>query len=1300
MCHMTVAWSKLGKAKGEDGKDGEDGEDGKDGADGKDGVSGGSSIFSDVKWDNDNVWFYLTDGTVITIPKRDGTGLVIKFSVEQGVALVPGTTLKVRYNILGGDDQTLVRLVNTSVDDADVITAVVKPLSASHGEIYIYIEEYDLDDEREEIFWDENFGDVTIEEALFSNFTILVSVSDGSGNSILKSLNFVEGVVDSITDAYIVDAVSGSVTAEITTNVAEDFYEVVIDQKALPWLSYVPTKATMRTDELVFSYKENTSDKFRTAFVELKNEMNQVLESFVIVQRSTIAGDIVQFADDKVKRVCVGRYDKNLDGELTYEEIATVTDLTNLFLLEKNITSFDELEYFTSVTKIPDELFKNCEKLVSVKLPEGIKVIGSRAFDNCKSLKEIEIPEGIEGYFEYEFSASGIGSYCFSGCSSLEKVVLPSTLIALPEGCFYGCVALKNISLPSGIESIPYGCFWGCTSLESVEVSSVIRSIGARAFASCSYLSAFDLSAVENIGHDAFYGSGLKEAVMMSSELTTIGECTFAGCENLEKVILPESFVFIARSAFERCTCLRNIEFPESLETIGLDAFAGSALEGKLIEGTNIKALVIPAKVNHVNQGAFEGCKNLSAVKMLPVYPPDNYGRMFDSYIPIYVHPESVEAYKSASGWSEYTILPYDMMSVSLGLSVAAGSGVEYDESSFKVPVSVTVTGEKDKLSSVEEFGYYVKTVDDYRDTMIEYYPVEALNKLVECKINVNSAAVSFDYENYQISGSFTMGAYIRMLDGTIVTYANTPLEFVYDSKPSVTFTGVEIKSVDSGYVKFELECLVEGACWINGWDAYGIGEGYIYDFSRPRKDGVASLSGTWIPSSGVSEDMYIYARYYDQKYCEYFTNYLHLSFDASGNASAEITDAVGPMSVSLRDFLYADEGDSWYTLSGYISQISNRDYGNCYITDGDYEVYVYGITKTQVANNDKSFASLNLKVGDYVTICGKRSSYKGEAQVGGAYYVSHKVYAQDIYDTEVSDFLNYYEPNVHTLYRLTGTISSVVNTTFGNFYMFDQYGNEVYVYGLRKDKNAGNQTFAELGIESGDVVTIVGYRSEYGGVHQMENAYYESHTEGLTPTAGQLVDLGLSVKWAGWNVGASKPEEYGGYYSWGELTTKSVYNNDSYAYYSSVDNEFQFIGEQISGTQYDVAYSEWGDGWRLPTYMECYELYNDCEWIPGAYNNVAGSFVVGPNGNNIFIPYAGYIWNEEYGSVGKFANIWTGSDYDSWYSTQAYELHCSMTHENGVRDWGKSYGISVRPVFSGSQVGGGSESGGFEGEE
>jgi uncharacterized protein (TIGR02145 family) len=181
------------------------------------------------------------------------------------------------------------------------------------------------------------------------------------------------------------------------------------------------------------------------------------------------------------------------------------------------------------------------------------------------------------------------------------------------------------------------------------------------------------------------------------------------------------------------------------------------------------------------------------------------------------------------------------------------------------------------------------------------------------------------------------------------------------------------------------------------------------------------------------------------------------------------------------------------------------------------------------------------------------------------------------------------------------------------------------------------------------------------------------------TSATGEAIDLGLSVKWASCNVGASSPEEYGGYYAWGETEEKSDYEESTYKYYNSSTDSYIDIGSSISGTQYDVAHVKWGGNWRMPTDEEFKELCDKCTKSWTKYNGVKGWRFVGPSGKSIFLPAAGCRWGTDVGGQGYNGRYWSGticSDVSiyAWYLDFSDGL---VDPSNNYRD----YGFSVRPV-------------------
>ena len=138
-------------------------------------------------------------------------------------------------------------------------------------------------------------------------------------------------------------------------------------------------------------------------------------------------------------------------------------------------------------------------------------------------------------------------------------------------------------------------------------------------------------------------------------------------------------------------------------------------------------------------------------------------------------------------------------------------------------------------------------------------------------------------------------------------------------------------------------------------------------------------------------------------------------------------------------------------------------------------------------------------------------------------------------------------------------------------------------------------------------------------------------------------VDLGLSVKWACCNIDATTPEDYGGYYAWGETESKNNYDWNSYKWYNNNFTKYVIYryyepyidNKPILDLEDDVAHAKLGGDWRMPTAAEIDELINECTWQYTFIKGVAGHIVTGPNGNSIFLPCAGYRENKNVKEVG-----------------------------------------------------------------
>lgn len=185
-------------------------------------------------------------------------------------------------------------------------------------------------------------------------------------------------------------------------------------------------------------------------------------------------------------------------------------------------------------------------------------------------------------------------------------------------------------------------------------------------------------------------------------------------------------------------------------------------------------------------------------------------------------------------------------------------------------------------------------------------------------------------------------------------------------------------------------------------------------------------------------------------------------------------------------------------------------------------------------------------------------------------------------------------------------------------------------------------------------------------------------------PDALEAVDLGLSVMWANCNLGAQSPEEYGGYFGWGDPTGELWDGNGIYkqagAFVWNTDN---FGGmnppTEIGGTSLDVVTAHWGAGWHTPSGYEAYELSSRCEWKLRSQGGRNWYEVIGPNGNSIIIPLAGV-----YGIIPRKGTslLMEGplhTNSSGWYWTSTI---CDSPGTSATRGYAVGQGVSTAWMF------------------
>ena len=160
--------------------------------------------------------------------------------------------------------------------------------------------------------------------------------------------------------------------------------------------------------------------------------------------------NVIQFEDEAVKAICVGYWDFDNDGELSYNEAAKVTDITNVFR-GTNISTFNEFQYFTGLTEVSKYTFTGCEDLIRIIIPQNVNIIDEHAFANCTNLARITL----------NTSLTTIGIYAFGNCSSLKTITIPSSVTTIRGSAFYLCKILSTIyctptTPPTGLDNYTF----------------------------------------------------------------------------------------------------------------------------------------------------------------------------------------------------------------------------------------------------------------------------------------------------------------------------------------------------------------------------------------------------------------------------------------------------------------------------------------------------------------------------------------------------------------------------------------------------------------------------------------------------------------------------------------------------------------------------------------------------------------------------------------------------------------------------------------------------------------------------
>lgn len=460
-------WTQLGKATGEDG-------------------IGGDSMFSgvDYKTSTDYVIFTLADGTQIKLPTWSA------FEALQRLCNETNTNLSALQTIV------------TALQNNDYITSV-DPLT-ENGKVVGY----------------------TIKFAK-SNPIVIYNGKDGTdgvdGNTpVIGVKKDGDGIYYWTLDGEFIIVDGQKIKAQGTdgSDGADGVTPKLEIREGYWWISY--DNGTNWT-QLGKATGEDGKDADSIKITQDENNVYFELADGTVITISktgqSVDPNIIQFADENVKKLCVGMWDTNGDLELSYDEAATVTSLGTTFTGNSEIQIFNELKHFTGLTVL-DDAFSGCSNLWKVTIPVNVesmtfnnfkgcvslktitfekgsklkaftgghdnnyKILG--AFLDCKSLTTIEIPASVES-LGTAFKGSSLRTITFEKGSKLKSITGGYQNKDNYSGALSDCKALTFIEIPASVETIEIAAFKGCSSLEMItfekgsklESISGVRDLGA-----------------------------------------------------------------------------------------------------------------------------------------------------------------------------------------------------------------------------------------------------------------------------------------------------------------------------------------------------------------------------------------------------------------------------------------------------------------------------------------------------------------------------------------------------------------------------------------------------------------------------------------------------------------------------------------------------------------------------------------------------------------------------------------------------------------------------------------------------
>ena len=339
----------------------------------------------------------------------------------------------------------------------------------------------------------------------------------------------------------------------------------------------------------------------------------------------------------------------------------------------RDCTSLSSVTIGSGVTSINDNTFYNCSGLTSITINATTPptLYNTNAFTNTNNCPiyvpcySVDAYKSAYNWSELADRISGIPPcietpkcVTYIGGESYSATCNSSSTLTYSEVNIGGSASnITSAIIYDCVSNIGSGAFYNCSSLTSVTIPNSVVSIGDSAFSRCSGLTSIGIvgsgasieipSGVTSISTETFRQCVGLTNVVLPDNVTYIGDEAFHSCISLTACTLGSYTTNINRQAFTSCRSLTSIVIPDSVTSIGYQSFASC---------TSLTSVTIPSGVTTIGSWAFYNCTSLTSITINAATPPSiSYDTFENTYCPIYVPSGSVNTYKSASGWSNYS---------------------------------------------------------------------------------------------------------------------------------------------------------------------------------------------------------------------------------------------------------------------------------------------------------------------------------------------------------------------------------------------------------------------------------------------------------------------------------------------------------------------------------------------------------------------------------------------------------------------------------------------------------------------